>query len=184
VAERIGFHQGGSRSTLNVMADARPICFLVLTVFAVFLGALGCGHHVDSEYGLPITLGSSSNDIRRALGAPDHSYPDQQDARFIWESYNAHGIVAVFERDRLSSILLTPDVPGDSAKGFLQYSGTIVHGVRVADTKLEILQKLGKPRKQKPRLSMLGLTQTCQRSGPRKADIIGNSETTRLRSIF
>jgi hypothetical protein len=122
---------------------------LIVAVLAASTIVLMSSCHLGpAEYALPVTLGSSSNDIRRALGSPKESFKDPRDNRLTIEWYYTHGIVATFERDRLVSIGLPPDHGrGTTYDGFLAYSGEIIRGVRLTDTKQGILKKLGKPTK-------------------------------------
>jgi hypothetical protein len=105
---------------------------------------LGCHH--SSEYGLPIALGSSSDDVRRVLGSPDESFKKPQNDRLTIEWYYTHGIVTTFERDRLTVISL-PNGKLIDYPGFLAYSNEIIRGLRLTDKKQTILDTLGKPTK-------------------------------------
>ncbi len=115
---------------------------VVLSIVGVIFLA-GCNRLGVSQYGLPVKLGSSSDDVRKGLGSPDYSYKTPSDDIVEW--YYSHGIVAVFERDRLSVVTLPPDVA--SYKGFLAYSGPIIRGVKLSDKKQKILKALGEPTK-------------------------------------
>ena len=126
-----------------------PVRFLrgaiiCLGIFAAAVLLLGCHH--SSEYGLPITLGSSSDDVRRVLGSPKDSFKPPQNDRLTIEWYYTHGIVATFERDRLTVISL-PNGKLFDYQGFLTYSNEIIRGLRLTDKKQRILDTLGKPTK-------------------------------------
>jgi hypothetical protein len=114
-------------------------------ILAVAALMLGC-HNNSSEYGLPITLGSSSADVRRVLGSPNESFRKPQNDRQTIEWYYTHGIVATFERDQLTAISLS-NGPLISYPGFLAYSNEIIRGLRLTDKKERILDTLGKPTK-------------------------------------
>ena len=117
-----------------------------ILVAAAFM--LGCHDNGASEYGLPITLGSSSDEVRRVLGSPNESFKNPLNERLTIEWYYTHGISATFERDRLSEIRLFLDHGSDTTyKGFLAYSNKIIRGLRLTDTKRRILDVLGKPTK-------------------------------------
>jgi hypothetical protein len=89
----------------------------------------GCNNRTASAYALPIAVGSSSGDVRRILGAPDQAYKNPLDDRLTHEWYYSHGIEATFERDHVAAISVVPDVAG--YRGFIEYSGSIVRGVRL-----------------------------------------------------
>jgi hypothetical protein len=111
------------------------------------------------EYGLPISLGSSSAQVRKILGGPDQTVnygevqrhlresgiePSLPASNAISEWYYSSGIVATFDQDQLYMIGLPTD-PGASA--FLPYTGIVIRGVRLTDNKQTILKKLGAPQK-------------------------------------
>lgn len=104
-----------------------------------------------SGYDLPILLGSSPRDVQSILGSPDSIVKPPKDpalagvtvdddVKIHW--YYSSGVVGSFNDDRLSEITLFTFC---DYKGFLVYTGSIVHGVTLADSKSQVLQKLGKP---------------------------------------
>jgi hypothetical protein len=120
------------------------------------LSLWSCGM-AGKQYGLPVTLGSSSDKVRSTLGAPTERYRPgtandtiesiqnvPRDAETVLEWYYSSGIVGQFSRDKLSSITLFASA---DYKGFLPYTGTVIKGVRLTDTKQAVLDKLGKPTK-------------------------------------
>lgn len=126
-----------------------------MLIFSVLAAALLLGCHHSSEYGLPVALGSSSDDVRRVLGSPNESYEKPKEEwttalasneRLTIEWYYTHGIVATFERDRLTAISL-PNGKLIDYQGFLAYSNEIIRGLRLTDKKQKILDTLGKPTK-------------------------------------
>ena len=143
----------------------RRLVLLILTVICLASALVLWNRHKSWEYGLPVNLGSSSADVQRALGTPTESLDydqklskEPEDVQRIMGAgqegviqnwYYTHGIVCRFKSDRLISISVPPD-HGDSYKGFLAYSGVIVKGLRVSDSKQTILQTLGRPTKIEP----------------------------------
>lgn len=117
-----------------------------LCISAAALLLLGCHYRASAEYELPITLGSSSSDVRRVLGSPQYSFKSPKDERLTIEWYYTHGIVATFERDQVNEIVLHNGALVDY-QGFLPYTDEIVRGLRLTDTKKRILEVLGKPTK-------------------------------------
>ena len=105
-----------------------------------------CGCHLSpDEYGLPITLGSSSGDIRHILGSPDESFKSPANDRITVEWYYSHGLVVDLERDQVVTIQIPPDIA--DYKGFLAYTGPIVRGLKLTDSKTKYLKTLGEPAK-------------------------------------
>jgi hypothetical protein len=141
------------------MKKRKPRASLVLLLQFAFL-LMGCGRGGSSRYGLPIVLGSSSDQVRRVLGGPNAVVKATEIRRAlrefgaepsvlpttdnITEWYYSSGIAATFDRDRLLEIALPTYT---SYPGFLVYSGTVVNGVRLTDSKEIILGKLGMPEK-------------------------------------
>ena len=129
---------------------------LQLVVMSLLLSALSCEKIAVRQYGLPITLGSTSYEVRKALGGPTERYrspvagdtaetirnPGKDEKVIEW--YYPFGIVAVFDRDRLTVITLHTY---SDYQGFLVYSRAIVNDVRLTDSKQTIVSKLGKPTK-------------------------------------
>jgi hypothetical protein len=113
-------------------------------VLAVAALLLSC--HNSPEYRLPVSLGSSSAVVRQVLGSPNESFKKPQDSRLTVEWYYTHGIVATFERDRLTAISL-PSGALVTYPGFLAYSDEIIRGLRLTDTRERILDALGRPTK-------------------------------------
>jgi hypothetical protein len=106
---------------------------------------VGCGHKTSTSYGLPITLGSSSDDVRKVLGGPTELYrPPKGPEGVVLEWYYSSGIVCKFDRDKLTAITLNKDA---DYPGFIPYQGTIVRGLTLTDGKTTILTKLGTPTK-------------------------------------
>jgi hypothetical protein len=68
--------------------------------------------------------------------------PGKDDKLLEW--YYSSGIVGVFDRDRLTRITLNTYT---DYQGFLVYTGMVVNGVTLTDSKQTILQKLGRPSK-------------------------------------
>src|ERR1035438_5113315 len=101
-------------------------------VLGVVVLLLSC-HGNSIEYGLPVALGSSSSVVRRVLGSPNESFKNAQNGRLTIEWYYTHGIVATFERDRLTAISL-PSGALVTYPGFLAYSNEIIRGLRLTDT--------------------------------------------------
>ena len=103
---------------------------------------------------MPVKLGASSDEVHKLLGRPNESYvkrmrmpPEdetQPEHQTTLEWYYCWGVVASFEHDKLFSIGLPAFC---DYQGFLIYSGTVVKGVKVTDSKQAILKALGKPTK-------------------------------------
>ena len=125
---------------------------------AVFL-FMSCVGDLPPEWGLPVKLGQSSAEVRQVLGIPNDvlspeavrdRYPDLSEhlqrtsPTVSTEYYNSSGIFGIYDGGRLLGITLPPHA---DYKGFLPYVGTIVNGVKLTDTKQEILHKLGEPTK-------------------------------------
>ncbi len=136
------------------MAARKSRCFKVLLVGACAL-ILVCCSTESREYGLPIALGSTSDDVRRILGKPTERYgaPQigdngevtlSQTGDKIVEWYYPAGIVAFFDHDRLTAITLHTYA---GYKGFVPYAGHVVSGITLADSKPTILKRLGTPTK-------------------------------------
>jgi hypothetical protein len=141
------------------MKKRKPRANVVLLLQQAFLliSCCGCG---TSRYGLPITLGSSSDQVRKILGGPNEVVKVTSIRRALRESgsdpsllpttdnitewYYSSGIAATFDRDKLFKIALLTHT---SYSGFLAYTGTVINGVRLRDSKETILNKLGKPEK-------------------------------------
>jgi hypothetical protein len=104
-----------------------------------------CCARSGSGYDLPIALGSSSDEVRRVLGAPDSSFTN--DRGQTTESFNSHGLQVEFDRDRVFAVSVQQDVGDQSGSMYVPYSGSVVHGVKLSDTRPRILQELGKPTK-------------------------------------
>ena len=128
-----------------------PVACLILVLWFT----LNCGRAVAPKYGLPITLGSTSDEVRKIIGGPTERYkvpnngetevvtnPDKKDNLLEW--YYSSGIIAAFDRDRLTTITLPTYT---DYRGFLAYAGTVVKGVRLTDSRQDILSKLGNPTK-------------------------------------
>lgn len=127
---------------------------MVFVVFGLLLFAAGCG---GPSYGLPVVLGSTSDEVRKVLGAPTErfrpgtasdtvesiSHPGKDEEKVI-ESYYSVGITCTFSRDQLAAIVLPTYT---DYHGFLPYNGTVVNGVKLTDTKQAIIAKLGMPTK-------------------------------------
>jgi len=137
------------------------LALLVLTVASA--GILLLWHRRKSfEYGLPITLGSTSAEVQQVLGPPTEKVDfDKQLSKepesvqralgsrqegVIQNWYYTHGIVGRFKNDRLIPVGISPD-NGETYKGFLAYSGVIIKGLRITDNKRTILRTLGNPTK-------------------------------------
>jgi hypothetical protein len=129
---------------------------LQLVVVGLLLSALSCDKSAVPQYGLPITLGSTSDEVRKTLGGPTERYRPPvasdtaetirnpgKDGKVI-EWYYSSGIVGVFDRDRLTAITLHTYT---DYQGFLVYSSAVVNDVRLTDSKQTIVSKLGKPTK-------------------------------------
>jgi len=136
------------------MAALKSRCFLLLIVGTCAL-ILVCCSTAKREYGLPIALGSTSDDVRNILGKPTQRYGTPQIADNgnvtlsqtgdkIVEWYYPAGIVAFFDHDRLTTITLHTYT---GYKGFVPYAGNVVSGITLADSKQTILKRLGTPRK-------------------------------------
>jgi hypothetical protein len=135
---------------------------MIVCLAAMAAALLLWHHHQSWEYGLPVTLGSSSAEVERALGPPTQTLDydkelskESEDFQRILggghagvtvDWYYTRGIVGGFKDDRLISISVPPD-NGDTYKGFLAYTGVIVRGLRITDNKETILRALGKPAK-------------------------------------
>jgi len=122
--------------------------------------ATGAGQRVvpkqSEEWGLPITLGQTSEEVRQVLGPPDdivNPYaearkaglnPPPSEASLTLQYFYSSGIVCRFDGNRLFGVTLTPVC---DYKGFIPYSGAVVNGIKLTDSKDEILRKLGKETK-------------------------------------
>ena len=96
------------------------------------------------EYGLPVTLDLSAAEVRNVLGAPTEAWETPHAETDSLEWYYSRGIVGGFRHDKLSSVTLYKEV---NYRGFIPYSGTIINGVKLTDTKAAVLKKLGTPSK-------------------------------------
>lgn len=129
---------------------------LRFTVVGLLIIAVSCRRATVAGYGLPITLGSTSDEVRKILGGPTERYrpPNANDTvetirnpsndEKVVEWYYSSGIVGAFDRNRLTAITLHTYT---DYQGFLVYSGTVVNGIKLTDSKQTILSKLGKPTK-------------------------------------
>src|ERR1700686_2682365 len=93
----------------------------------------GCLGAAEAEYGLPVKLDLSTAEVRKALGAPTEAW--QKGEMVTLESYYSRGIVGEFAHDRLFSVTLNKDT---AYRGFIPYSGTIINGVRLTDSKMTV----------------------------------------------
>jgi hypothetical protein len=143
--------------------ERRRLAALLILSLAAAAAALMLWHHHQSwEYGLPVTIGSSSAEVERVLGPPTQTLDYDKElskesediqrtvggghAGVIVNWYYTRGIVGSFKDGRLISIGVSPD-NGDTYKGFLAYTGVIVRGLRITDNKETIFRTLGKPAK-------------------------------------
>jgi hypothetical protein len=124
----------------GIMGSVNAHALLLVQLPLVALLA-GCSSRPSSEYGLPITLGSSSHDVQSILGRPDRILKTG-DVAENW--YYPSGLFTELDHDRVFEIELYTFC---DIQGFLLYSGPVVHGVTLTDSKGDILRKLGKPTK-------------------------------------
>jgi hypothetical protein len=156
-----------------------------LILVGLSLLALNCEKATAPKYGLPITLGSTSDEVRKVLGGPTERYkapeksdgvvvanPDKNDKLFEW--YYSSGIVGVFDRDRLTTITLPSYT---DYQGFVVYTGTVISSVTLSDRKEAFLKNLANQRRLKVRSLRTELIPICLSYGPRRADTIGASRT-------
>jgi hypothetical protein len=125
---------------------------LVVVGVIVQFSMVGCSLNRTPDWGLPIKLGQTSKEVRLILGKPTEivdtktmkKYEVEWEPDYSLEYFYSAGIVARFEQKVLFGITINTfsDYPG-----FLIYSGAIVNGVKVSDTKKAILAKLGTPTK-------------------------------------
>ena len=141
--------------------------FVVRLVFVVTsslacLVASGCSRTAPASprYGLPISLGSQREDVRKTLGGPNEIVSNAEIRRRLTDSgiqpsavpttdnvtewYYSSGIVATFDGSWLFEITLPAYT---SYPGFVPYSGEVVEGVRLTDSKPAVLSRLGQPTK-------------------------------------
>jgi hypothetical protein len=127
-----------------------------------FLNNVGCGgiEPAGPRYGLPISLGSTVNEVRQVLGGPTEVLRDSDRRQKLKEAgvqpslipttdntvewYYSSGIVATFDRDRLFEITLHAI---EAYPGFVHYKGEVVNGLTLSDSRPVALNKLGKPDK-------------------------------------
>lgn len=95
-----------------------------------------------SEYGLPIRLGSSVAEVRKALGQPDASDQGDDANGPISDWYYTSGMIGTFNKDKLIAIMLPRETVYTT---FVPYAGAIVNGIKLTDSKQTILQKMGRP---------------------------------------
>jgi len=130
-------------------------CRQVALFVALLLVVASVGCPAKRDYGLPVTLGSTSDEVRKLLGKPTQRYGppklgDNGSVTFsqtgdkIVEWYYPAGIVAFFDHDRLAAITLHTYT---GYKGFVPYAGKVVNGITLTDGKQTILKKLGTPTK-------------------------------------
>jgi len=126
---------------------------LRMVVVMAFLTALGC----TRGWQLPIHLGDSTDHVRKALGPPKEVIDfdaERQKAgpaaqRYLpppgqtLEYYPSWGLSGRYANGRLFGVT----VRCRPAPGWLLYEKPIVEGILVTDTRLQLLQKLGKPTK-------------------------------------
>jgi hypothetical protein len=110
----------------------------------------------SEEWGLPITLGQTSAEVREVLGTPNEIVnpyaearkaglsPPLSEASLTLQDFYSSGIVCRFDGNRLFGVTLHP---WSDYEGFIPYSSTIVNSVKLSDSKDEILRKLGKETK-------------------------------------
>lgn len=122
---------------------------------ALLLASLSCAR----EWQLPVTLGSSRGDVHRKLGAPKEVFTYEaanaqapQAAEKVFglapnqsiEYYYASGLVGRYDRDHLFSITVMAHV---DYRGWLEYSGAVVNGITLRDTRENVVRRLGTPTK-------------------------------------
>jgi hypothetical protein len=128
---------------------------LILLVVGGWALVLVCCSAGKPDYGLPVTLGSTPDAVRKILGKPTDRYgaPQigengkvtlSQTGEKIVEWYYPAGIVAFCDGDRLTAITLHTYT---GYPGFAPYSGKVTNGVTLADNKQTILRRLGTPTK-------------------------------------
>jgi hypothetical protein len=110
----------------------------------------------SEEWGLPITLGQTSAEVRQVLGTPNEIVNPYAEARkaglslplseasLTLQYFHSSGIVCRFDGNRLFGVTLNP---WSDYKGFIPYSGAVVNSIKLTDSKDEILRKLGKETK-------------------------------------
>jgi len=142
----LGFKDGAFRVIIAIAMNVRTGTgrkTIGLTVACLYCLVAGCGR-LGSDYGLPVSLGASSDEVRKTLGAPNGRMVWQDDKEKVTEWYYSSGIVGVYNRDHLSRITLNATADWE---GFIAYGGNIVKDVKLTDTKAQIVQKLGQPSK-------------------------------------
>ena len=95
-----------------------------------------------SEYSLPIRLGSSLAEVRKVMGQPNATDHNDDAGNALSDWYHASGMIGTFSKDKLIAIMLPRDTPYAT---FVPYTGAIVNGIKLTDSKEAILQKLGRP---------------------------------------
>jgi hypothetical protein len=114
-------------------------------IIATALILSGCSRAASSSYGLPVQLGSTTAEVRKILGEPSDivAMPGHEGMTGMGDEwYDSKGIVGSFDADRLIAIMLLQDA---TYSAFMPYTGTIVGGVTLSDSKKTILEKLGPP---------------------------------------
>lgn len=115
---------------------------------------LGWRRHRAWEYGLPVLPGDSADSVRRVLGVASFTFADPKIGTRSTSTFLTHGIEGTFEDGQLFRITIPNQTANgvevstrDIQQGLLPYSGVIVKGLRITDSKQKILQTLGKPTK-------------------------------------
>lgn len=130
----------------------------MLTVLVIFTAiATACTSRSNSSWELPIIFGESIEQVRQLLGGPTYTIdltrersecnvpcliPFEPGDTEDW--YYSSGIVANYQQGRVFRVTLHRHI---SYRGFLSYSGKIVEGISLNDTRENILHKLGEPTK-------------------------------------
>lgn len=159
----IALGKPGLRLKFNITFTIADHFFMKLPVRVLLLVSLaltgGCNSRSIGSWGLPISLGQSSGEVRKTLGSPNGVIDDTlmdshgKDEADKWrrknrsvneEWFHSSGIVASIESNRLFKITLYRHA---DYRGFLPYAGSIVEGVNLNSSREMIMKKLGNPTK-------------------------------------
>lgn len=132
----------------------QPMLTVLVIVTAI---ATACTSRPNSSWELPIAFGQSIEQVRQLLGGPTETIdlirerskcdipcwvPFEPGDTEDW--YYSSGIVANYQQGRVFRIALHRH---RNYRGFLSYSGKIVEGISLNDSRENILHKLGEPTK-------------------------------------
>jgi hypothetical protein len=125
------------------MGLSKKTIFLLAILLVALRGALA------EDWGLPVQLGATRDQVRAILGYPDviidASNSPFKDSLSL-EYYRTRGLVGRFDSERLFGVTVNPTWT-ENNRGWISYRGVIVEGITITDSQNEVLGKLGPPTK-------------------------------------